>query len=85
MILDITKLKFIPSYFEQHPLLLHEVIATEVKEECEGQVRENMQKLYVGCDCTDNKLYWESRYISETPVEIFACGKCGTWSMSVTY
>lgn len=88
--LDIDRLIFIPSFFEDNPTLLKEVLEINPKEQkniCDDiGYNDNMRALYTKCNCKhDNDFYWFSKTVEGVEVEVFYCGKCQKWSMSVTY
>lgn len=85
MKLVLEKLTWLPSFFEDEPHLLEEVLKKDITEVNEFGGEENLRKFHTKCNCKDGAFYWQEEKINNKDVEIFACETCKQWSMSVTY
>jgi hypothetical protein len=75
------KLTFEPQLFVGQPNLLATILAQEITTEDQGEVA----RFYTKCGCREGKAYWQEMIVDKHTIEIFACGYCNAWSMSVTY
>ncbi|QHW35816.1 hypothetical protein GZH47_33530 (plasmid) [Paenibacillus rhizovicinus] len=86
MLLQAEKLKFVPELFQERPDLMEEVLKIDVSEDHVGtKTNPEMARFYTKCGCTTGAGYWVDTAIDSKEIELFVCGNCGTWSMSVTY
>lgn len=85
VLLQEEKLNSIPELFLERPELLKEVINLNVSEDHIGtQPNPEMARNHTKCGCTTGIGYWMNTLIGNKGIDLFVCGNCETWSMSVS-
>lgn len=84
MKLELTNLLSVPALFEENPKLMSEVLNKEITKQVEDP-HPSLRNLYTKCNCKEGELYWQNENVGNHDVEVFLCGNCQNWSMSVTY